>query len=130
MPGAWCVCAAGAATLGGAGGGPKIMGDRGSIEVTITFDAKGKLTEIAEEVKIQAGMRPKCQATKLLDSDSIVRWMARQDLLMMGSAAREYVMEQRGLCEKSSPELAAEIDKVWREMLAREKQWDDWNKGK
>ncbi|MFB3892860.1 MAG: hypothetical protein ACE15C_12635 [Phycisphaerae bacterium] len=124
--------ATGTATLGGgAGGGPlrpkPVAGDRGTLDVAITFDAKGKITNIAEEVNIQAGMRPICQATKLLDPDPIVRRMARQDLLMMGTAANEYMMEQRA---KASPELAAEIDKVWQEILDREKQWNEWNKGK
>jgi hypothetical protein len=37
--------------------------------------------------------------------------MAEQDLLFMGLAARDYLMEQR---ERASPELRASIDRLWR----------------
>jgi hypothetical protein len=62
-------------------------------------------------------MRPICQATKLLDPDPIVRKMAEQDLLIMGAAARDYLLEQRA---KAGPELQAAIDRIWERMLARE----------
>src|SRR5262249_47509922 len=69
-------------------------GNKGFLAVTLTFDG-GKLSDVKEENKVQAGVRPICQATKLLDPDPIVRGMAEQCILVMGSAAREYLMEQR-----------------------------------
>jgi hypothetical protein len=115
--------AEGAAVLGGAGR----MGDRGSIRVTISFDDKGAFKDAVEDVKMQRGMRPICQATKLLDADPIVRKIARQDLLVMGAAAREYLMAQRA---KAAPELHDEIDRVWREILDLEREWESWSQGR
>jgi len=114
----------GVAVVGGGGQNPK-MGDRGQIDAKLTFDGKGKLTDISEEVKIQPGIRPMCQATKLLDPDPLVRKICEQDLLIMGSAAREYIMEQRA---KATPQLQKEIDRVWQLILDREKQWREWTK--
>jgi len=93
-------------------------GNSGSITVTFVFNDTN-LTQVQEEVKLQPGLRPICQATKLLDPDPIVRKMAEQDLLVMGPAAYEYMMEQR---EKAGPELRAAIDRMWERMLERERQ--------
>lgn len=87
------------------------MGGNGEITAAMTFDAAGKLTKVEEGGKLLRGARPKCQATKLLDPDPIVRWMAEQDLLIMGSPAKPYLDEQRA---KASPPLRTAIDRVWK----------------
>src|SRR5207253_4817790 len=92
-------------------------GNKGFLAVTLTF-SDGKLTEVKEENKVQAGVRPICQATKLLDPDPIVRGMAEQCILVMGSAAREYLMEQRA---KASPELQRAIDRIWQRIVEEER---------
>jgi hypothetical protein len=93
-------------------------GGNGDISVTLSFDEDGNLARVAEEVKIRPGPRPICQATKLLDADPIVRRMAEQDLLIMGSAAKDYLAEQRA---KASPELRKAIDRLW-ERIRREER--------
>jgi hypothetical protein len=50
----------------------------------------------------------------LLDADPIVRRMAEQDLLIMGSAAKSYLDEQRA---KASPELRRAIDRLWQRIV-------------
>jgi hypothetical protein len=91
-----------------------IQGGKGEINVTLVFE-DSKLTKATETSKIMPGPRPICQATKLLDADPIVRKMAEQDLLFMGLAAREYLMEQRA---QAHPELREAIDRLWRQILA------------
>jgi hypothetical protein len=93
-------------------------GGNGDISVTLSFDEDGNLARVAEEVKIRPGPRPICQATKLLDADPIVRRMAEQDLLIMGTTAKDYLAEQRA---KASPELQKAIDRLW-ERIRREEQ--------
>ncbi len=95
-----------------------VGGNFGSIGVTMTFDAQGKLSQVKQIQNIRPGVRPICQASRLLDPDPVVRRMAEQDLLVMGSAARDYVFEQRA---KASPELQREIDRVWQLILERER---------
>lgn len=90
-------------------------GNRGEITATLSFDGDGKLASAKDEGEVREGVRPICQATKLLDPDPIVRGMARQCVLVMGLGAREYLTEQRA---KASPELQKEIDKVWAEIVA------------
>ncbi len=90
-------------------------GNRGEITATLSFDGDGKLASAKDEGEMHEGVRPICQATKLLDADPIVRGMARQCVLVMGLRAREYLTEQRA---KASPELQKEIDKVWAEIVA------------
>lgn len=90
-------------------------GNRGEIAVTMTF-AEGKLADLQQTADLRPGMRPICQATKLLDPDPIVRKMAEQDLLIMGPAAIDYVLEQRA---KAGPALRAAIDAVWVRVCAR-----------
>jgi hypothetical protein len=88
-------------------------GNKGYLAVTMTFE-DGRLAKVEEENKVKPGVRPICQATKLLDPDPIVREMAEQCILVMGSAAREYLSEQRA---KASPELQQAIDRIWRRIV-------------
>jgi hypothetical protein len=85
-------------------------GNQGRIGVTLTFNADGTLTEATEKVELKPGVRPICQATKLLDADPIVRRMAERDILVMGSLARDYLLDQRA---KANDALRAAIDRVW-----------------
>jgi hypothetical protein len=85
-------------------------GNSGTISVNITFDANGAASDIKCESNLREGMRPICQSTKLLDPDPIVRKMAEQDILIMGSSAKEYLDWQR---EQVSPELRQAIDQIW-----------------
>jgi hypothetical protein len=87
-----------------------MQGGSGMIEATLTFDEKGQLAKAVDDVKVKPGPRPICQATKLLDTDPIVRRMAEQDLLIMGRVAKPYLDEQRA---KAAPELQKAIDKMW-----------------
>jgi hypothetical protein len=92
------------------------MGNKGSLEVAITFDPNtGKVTKVQETGSVQAGIRPRCQASRLLDPDPVIRAICEQDLLVMGRAAEEYLMEQRG---KAGPALREAIDRVWRQIVA------------
>jgi hypothetical protein len=92
-------------------------GGRGKITATLYFYADGTFAGAEEKVSVLAGIRPICQATKLLDADPVVRKMAEQDLLIMGRAAKGYLDEQR---KKASPELRKAIDKLWRRIAAEE----------
>jgi hypothetical protein len=85
-------------------------GGNGTIEVTLKFGNDGKMSSAEESGKLRPGARPRCQATKLLDKDPIVRGMAEDALLSMGRAAREYLNEQKS---KASPELKRAIDRIW-----------------
>ena len=89
-------------------------GGNGQIEVVLYFDDAGKLTGQMVSTGLHPGPRPVCQATKLLDADPIVRRMAEQDLLVMGLAARDYIMEQRA---QAGPELRQAIDRIWQRIV-------------
>jgi hypothetical protein len=89
-------------------------GNKGQITATLTFK-DGKLTAAETKVNVTPGIRPRCQATKLLDSDPIVREMAEQSIRVMGSAAKPYLDEQRA---KAGPELQKAIDRVWARIVA------------
>jgi hypothetical protein len=89
-------------------------GNKGEINATLAFDADGKLTGADEEAKVVAGIRPKCQATKLLDPDPVVRAMAEQDILVMGRMGKSYLDEQRA---KASPEVQKIIDRLWQRIV-------------
>jgi hypothetical protein len=93
-------------------------GDKGFVQATLSFDDDGKLAKIEATSTLKAGVRPICQATKLLDPDPIVRGMAEQCLLVMGSAAKEYLDEQRA---KAGPELQQAIDRIWRRIVDEER---------
>jgi hypothetical protein len=90
-----------------------VGGGNGEIAATALFE-RGQLAKVDEKVKIIEGPRPICQATKLLDADPIVRQMAERDLLFMGLAARDYILEQRG---KAGPELRVAIDRLWERIV-------------
>jgi hypothetical protein len=87
-------------------------GGKGEIKAELMYK-DGKLAKADEISKLMPGPRPICQATKLLDPDPLVRRICEQDLLFMGLAAREYMMEQR---DKAAPELRREIDRVWQQI--------------
>jgi hypothetical protein len=92
-------------------------GNKGEVKATLTFK-DGKLTAADTKAKLSPGIRPICQATKLLDPDPIVRGMAEQSIRVMGSAAKPYLDEQRA---KASPELRAAIDRVWEKIVAEKR---------
>lgn len=89
-------------------------GNSGTLSVTLLFDKQGVLSDIKYESNLQEGMRPICQSTKLLDPDPIVRKMAEQDILIMGSSAKDYLDWQRTLV---SPELRQAIDRIWNRII-------------
>jgi len=89
-------------------------GDMGSITGKVIVDASGKLQSATAHPALKSGMRPICQATKLLDVDPIVRKMAERDLLVMGRSSRDYLIMQRS---KAAPELRARIDQIWQQIL-------------
>jgi hypothetical protein len=90
------------------------QGGKGELTATLTFDDKGKLAKVVEENAIKPGVRPICQATKLLDADPLVRRIAEQDILVMGRACKSYLDGQRAA---ASPELRREIDRVWKRII-------------
>jgi len=89
-------------------------GNQGQIVVTLLFDADGKLVKADEKADLKPGIRPICQATKLLDADPIVRRMAEQDILVMGRSAKPYLDEQRA---GAKPELQQAIDRIWQRIV-------------
>jgi FkbM family methyltransferase len=91
-----------------------VQGGKGEISGDLTFTDAGKLAKVDETSTVKPGVRPICQATKLLDPDIIVRRMAEQDLLVLGQAAREYLDEQRA---QASPALRQAIDRIWRRIV-------------
>lgn len=95
-----------------------MAGGNGDITGTVQFDDAGKLTSATVAAKLRPGPRPICQATKLLDTDPIVRRMAEQDLLIMGQAAKSYLDEQRA---KAVPELQKAIDRLWQRILEEDR---------
>ena len=93
-------------------------GNNGEITATLTFDKDGKLTAVEDSAKLKPGMRPICQATKLLDADPIVRKMAEQDILIMGSGCFDYLAERRAV---AAPELQKAIDAMIVRIKERER---------
>lgn len=75
-------------------------GNKGAITATLAFTG-GKLATAETKVDLKPGIRPICQATKLLDADPIVRGMAEQSIRVMGSAAKPYLDEQRAKASRS-----------------------------
>jgi hypothetical protein len=90
-------------------------GGKGTLSAELDFDSDGFLTDVTWDGKVMPGMRPKCQATKLLDADPLVRRMAEQDLLVMGRSAKGYLNEQRA---KANPQLKQAIDRLWKRIVA------------
>jgi hypothetical protein len=93
-------------------------GGTGEIRATLVFDNAGKIDRIEETSTVKPGVRPICQATKLLDKDPIVRKMAEQDILVMGRAAKPYLDEQRA---KRTPKLKNAIDKIWHRIVVEDR---------
>jgi hypothetical protein len=91
-----------------------MRGGNGEIKVELTFDGDGKLTKAMSTAALKPGPRPICHATKLLDSDPVVRAIVEQDLLIMGRAAKDYLDEQRA---KAGPDLQKAIDRIWQRIL-------------
>ena len=91
-----------------------MAGGEGQIDVLITLGAAGSLVQIYEKSALRPGIRPICQATKLLDRDPIVRRMAEQDVLVMGRAAKPYLDQVRA---KARPKLQQAIDRIWQRIL-------------
>jgi hypothetical protein len=91
-----------------------VAGGDGNIDVVMTLAAEGSLVNILEKSAVRPGIRPVCQATKLLDSDPIVRRMAEQDLLVMGRTAKPYLDQIRATAR---PELQRAIDRIWQRIL-------------
>jgi hypothetical protein len=89
-------------------------GGDGNIDVLITLGPAGSLVNILEKGAVRPGIRPVCQATKLLDADAIVRRMAEQDILVMGRAAKPYLDQVRATAR---PELQEAIDRIWQRIL-------------
>jgi hypothetical protein len=89
-------------------------GGDGHIDVLMTFGLAGSLVNILEKGALRPGVRPICQATKLLDRDPIVRRMAEQDLLVMGRAAKPYLDQVRATAR---PKLQQAIDRIWQRIL-------------
>ena len=91
-----------------------MAGGEGRIEALITLGAAGSLVQIYEKSVLRPGVRPICQATKLLDRDPIVRRMAEQDVLVMGRAAKPYLDQIRA---RARPKLQQAIDRMWQRIL-------------
>jgi hypothetical protein len=93
-------------------------GGRGGLRVWMTFDPfLGVLADLEEGRKIKTGVRPICQATKLLDAEPLVRRMAEQDLRVIGRKAKGYLDAQRA---KARPELQQAIDRLWQRIVAED----------
>jgi hypothetical protein len=90
-------------------------GGEGYLETLMTLGTAGSLLRIYEKGALRPGIRPVCQATKLLDRDPIVRRMAEQDLLVMGRAAKSYLDQIRATAR---PKLQQAIDRIWQRILA------------
>jgi hypothetical protein len=91
-----------------------VAGGDGNIDVVMTLGTAGSLVNVLEKSALRPGVRPICQATKLLDRDPIVRRMAEQDLLVMGRAAKPYLVQIRA---RARPKLQQAIDRIWQRIL-------------
>ena len=89
-------------------------GGQGQIDMTMNFDPVGIFVDVQESSSVRPGVRPICQATKLLDRDPIVRGMAEQDILVMGRMAKPYLDLIRA---KSRLKLKQAIDRVWQRIV-------------
>jgi hypothetical protein len=92
-----------------------VAGGDGNVDVVMTLGAAGSFLTILEKSALRPGVRPICQATKLLDTDPIVRRMAEQDLLVMGRAAKPYLDQVRATAQ---PKLQQAIDRIWQRILS------------
>jgi hypothetical protein len=91
-----------------------IAGGQGYVDILITLGNAGSFVNACEKSALQPGVRPICQATKLLDHDPIVRRMAEQDVLVMGRAAKPYLDQVRATAR---PKLQRAIDRIWQRIL-------------
>src|SRR5262249_15255218 len=91
-----------------------LNGGTGAIDLHMRFDGDGNFVDAKQRNTVRAGIRPICQATKLLDRDPIVRKMAERDILVMGRAAKWYLDQQRA---KAKPALKRAIDRIWQRIL-------------
>ena len=91
-----------------------MAGGEGQIDILIMLGAAGSLVHILEKSALRPGVRPICQATRLLDRDPIVRRMAEQDVLVMGRAAKPYLDQVRATAR---PKLRQAIDRIWQRIL-------------
>jgi len=73
----------------------------------VRFDADGKCTSASYKY---LGSLPRCQSTRLLDENPIMRPLAEQDLLAMGPVAKTYLDTMR---PKLSADLQRAIDDIW-----------------
>lgn len=92
-------------------------GNEGYLESQLVFAANGKLKSAESTNKLQEGMRPICQSTKLLDPDPIVRKMAEQDILLMGPACKFYLDDMHS---RANPETRKAIENIWKRIERRE----------
>ncbi len=88
-------------------------GDQGKLTVHMEL-VDGKLKIVRSVADVQQGIRPRCQARRLLDNDPAVREIMKRDILVMGSACKPYLDEVRA---DASPELRQAIDEVWRQIV-------------
>jgi hypothetical protein len=111
----------------GPGGGPSVAGkavvaphggNQGEIVGSLSFDHRGRLVSASEAANIKRGIRPRCQATRLLHPDPVVRAMAEEAILVMGKAAKDYLHEQRA---RASPKLRETIDRLWQRILTEDR---------
>jgi hypothetical protein len=91
-----------------------IAGGEGYIDMLMNLGTAGSLVNVSEKSALRPGVRPICQATKLLDRDPIVRRMAEQDILVMGRAAKPYLDRVRATAH---PKLQQAIDRMWQRIL-------------
>lgn len=84
-------------------------GNEGFLAAELLFSPRGELLEAREDVQLKAGIRPICQASKLLDPDPVVRRMAERDLLILGPLALPYLEEQR---QGADPNLRQAIERI------------------
>ena len=68
-------------------------GGNGEIKVMAGFSPNGGF-KVNQALSLKPGPRPRCQATKLLDRDPIVRYMADAELRFLGVAALPYLRDQ------------------------------------
>ncbi len=87
-------------------------GDRGEVTIHMSY-LDGKLEAVNPGGKLSPGIRPRCQATRLLHADPAIRDIMRRDLIVLGSSANEYLAEQ---WQKAGPKLRTAIEDVWRQI--------------
>lgn len=85
-------------------------GNEGFLAAELLFSPQGQLLQLREDVELKPGVRPICQATKLLDPDPIVRRMAERDLLILGRQAKPYLEDQ---WRRADPGLRQAIEQLW-----------------